>query len=80
MYKNIALRRAQVCEDVRFNPCFNGSMYKNFNIGYEFPDDATVSILVLMDLCIKTYLKQMLQEVKWRFNPCFNGSMYKNKQ
>ena len=37
-----------------FNPCFNGSMYKNWHeIVYE-ADKALVSILVLMDLCIKT--------------------------
>ncbi len=37
-----------------FNPCFNGSMYKNIfrksNVWIHYQ----VSILVLMDLCIKT--------------------------
>ena len=37
-----------------FNPCFNGSMYKNNRgVCYRFPIPC-VSILVLMDLCIKT--------------------------
>ena len=37
-----------------FNPCFNGSMYKNEKITEEAINDLDVSILVLMDLCIKT--------------------------
>ena len=37
-----------------------------------------VSILVLMDLCIKTPWKSALQLYFPGFNPCFNGSMYKN--
>ncbi len=38
-----------------FNPCFNGSMYKNI-IGLYCLEKSfyMVSILVLMDLCIKT--------------------------
>ena len=42
-------------------------------------DTIDVSILVLMDLCIKT--KYRLKQGMSRFlgfNPCFNGSMYKN--
>ncbi len=66
MYKNIALRRAQVCEDVRFNPCFNGSMYKNWAKGMSGYIDTRVSILVLMDLCIKTvYLQELIPKVKY---------------
>ena len=38
-----------------FNPCFNGSMYKNSIYHYGFFIYMCVSILVLMDLCIKTY-------------------------
>jgi len=37
-----------------FNPCFNGSMYKNCSEGAGTTHCRTVSILVLMDLCIKT--------------------------
>jgi len=37
-----------------FNPCFNGSMYKNFKKYRVFSIRVVVSILVLMDLCIKT--------------------------
>ena len=42
-----------------FNPCFNGSMYKNKACFLREPDWILVSILVLMDLCIKTRWKSM---------------------
>ena len=61
-----------------FNPCFNGTMYKNrlFGIcnGWVLP----VSILVLMELCIKTFTAERIEKVRDSFNPCFNGTMYKN--
>jgi len=38
-----------------------------------------VSILVLMDLCIKTLLRGNRINLTRCFNPCFNGSMYKNE-
>ena len=38
-----------------------------------------VSILVLMDLCIKTILIYTAHQYQDCFNPCFNGSMYKNR-
>ncbi len=37
-----------------FNPCFNGTMYKNTKIEGSTKNLKTVSILVLMELCIKT--------------------------
>jgi len=37
-----------------------------------------VSILVLMDLCIKTEEIYVDNVLIISFNPCFNGSMYKN--
>ncbi len=37
-----------------------------------------VSILVLMDLCIKTEIEHLQGQAEKCFNPCFNGSMYKN--
>ena len=37
-----------------------------------------VSILVLMELCIKTIGGYMKSFFVFRFNPCFNGTMYKN--
>jgi len=43
-----------------FNPCFNGSMYKNGIWRYNKHQGFVVSILVLMDLCIKTVLKGLL--------------------
>ena len=53
MYKN-RFGKHQELADIRFNPCFNGSMYKNDNCVKNPTDNAMVSILVLMDLCIKT--------------------------
>ena len=41
-----------------------------------FPD---VSILVLMELCIKTWKAEEEFHRLVGFNPCFNGTMYKNK-
>jgi len=40
--------------EICFNPCFNGSMYKNRPRAKEPDVPNWVSILVLMDLCIKT--------------------------
>ena len=68
----------QDCQDNRFNPCFNGSMYKNSRLASDFTDVPFVSILVLMDLCIKTKFEPTEEVKEWCFNPCFNGSMYKN--
>ena len=61
-----------------FNPCFNGSMYKNPSSVYTHWRVIVVSILVLMDLCIKTTQKYLARNQNKGFNPCFNGSMYKN--
>ena len=61
-----------------FNPCFNGSMYKN-KIKFDWEVKMKkVSILVLMDLCIKTSYFSFITLFEQCFNPCFNGSMYKN--
>ena len=61
-----------------FNPCFNGSMYKNWLRILDWEVRITVSILVLMDLCIKTIVAILNFWESTCFNPCFNGSMYKN--
>jgi len=38
-----------------------------------------VSILVLMELCIKTPIVERRELISAdSFNPCFNGTMYKN--
>ena len=39
---------------IGFNPCFNGTMYKNLEAETCFQLFWLVSILVLMELCIKT--------------------------
>ncbi len=59
MYKNLLSPVPAKRISRRFNPCFNGSMYKNTRYFFLFRPTLLVSILVLMDLCIKTmsYLK-----------------------
>jgi len=54
-------------------------MYKNRWELFSIFCSNRVSILVLMELCIKTLYKirGMFPEAK-SFNPCFNGTMYKN--
>ena len=54
MYKNLGEVMLPNITPMSFNPCFNGSMYKNEKSGYYNVISALVSILVLMDLCIKT--------------------------
>ncbi len=55
MYKNSLKVHLQNNSFLCFNPCFNGSMYKNkFKKLEEVSGNKAVSILVLMDLCIKT--------------------------
>jgi len=63
MYKNTLVDRLDRLASASFNPCFNGSMYKNSRRAdwrYHF---RVVSILVLMDLCIKTSERDITQRV-----------------
>jgi len=53
-------------------------MYKNSLKKPIYHQIDGVSILVLMDLCIKTELREAISSDYQGFNPCFNGSMYKN--
>jgi len=53
-------------------------MYKNPHESPEKAHGKPVSILVLMELCIKTQNKINFMGTKFSFNPCFNGTMYKN--
>jgi len=53
-------------------------MYKNFITIVSSQLSKGVSILVLMELCIKTFFDEFGIKHQWRFNPCFNGTMYKN--
>jgi len=48
----------------RFNPCFNGTMYKNIKKGDKLADAHIVSILVLMELCIKTLFQSFSKSVQ----------------
>ena len=80
MYKNGYAKIVVKAHSAGFNPCFNGSMYKNLSGIYFSSAFLGVSILVLMDLCIKTYpFAPYSEKYRLSFNPCFNGSMYKNK-
>jgi len=56
MYKNNRWGKSDHRYRLRFNPCFNGSMYKNTEGKRAETTEKGVSILVLMDLCIKTLL------------------------
>ena len=78
MYKNMIVFSGYEPLKQCFNPCFNGSMYKNTGHPEAIRNEQGVSILVLMDLCIKTYSFYNLRILFASFNPCFNGSMYKN--
>jgi len=53
-----ALIRLLDIDIASFNPCFNGSMYKNSLAVSVKRCGSGVSILVLMDLCIKTALEK----------------------
>ncbi len=53
-------------------------MYKNPGALKKRPQFLIVSILVLMELCIKTYPRYDFENEAGSFNPCFNGTMYKN--
>ena len=80
MYKNRFVTCWLTPQNESFNPCFNGSMYKNNSSQILERIEIQVSILVLMDLCIKTVLTAVRTAISpTSFNPCFNGSMYKNK-
>ena len=54
-----------------FNPCFNGSMYKNWKERLTFGKTMYVSILVLMDLCIKTACNQYYLVITILFQSLF---------
>ena len=53
-------------------------MYKNLGGSSRLGRDLLVSILVLMELCIKTDEIYSHWAEYRSFNPCFNGTMYKN--
>ena len=57
MYKNSGASLALLTKSTGFNPCFNGTMYKNIPMFRNGIQVLSVSILVLMELCIKTRLQ-----------------------
>ena len=80
MYKNLQACRCRRTHERGFNPCFNGTMYKNPKEAEEKKCQKKVSILVLMELCIKTHQEgRQIGGCTHSFNPCFNGTMYKNR-
>ena len=79
MYKNLSVCLQVLFCYVCFNPCFNGTMYKNWHYNSLGFSNEYVSILVLMELCIKTGSGVIfISPDEECFNPCFNGTMYKN--
>ena len=54
MYKNNIIGKMMCAPNYCFNPCFNGTMYKNMKLNLPKKKGKKVSILVLMELCIKT--------------------------
>ena len=59
MYKNAISIIGENIATFCFNPCFNGTMYKNSVFGLALTLGLVVSILVLMELCIKTGLNSL---------------------
>jgi len=64
----------------RFNPCFNGSMYKNPNIGNRYPMAISFNPCFNGSMYKNKKWQIFSQFLKLSFNPCFNGSMYKNRK
>mgnify|MGYP006936296927 FL=1 len=60
MYKNRIFDMGEIIYKESFNPCFNGTMYKNRNREGKRLRADRVSILVLMELCIKTFPHQAI--------------------
>jgi len=56
---------------MRFNPCFNGTMYKNAEISKVWSAGTEVSILVLMELCIKTRTRLNIVNNLFEFQSLF---------
>ncbi len=55
-------------------------MYKNYTKDLDVAMKLHVSILVLMDLCIKNLILPENSLYSTLFQSCFNGSMYKNNR
>jgi len=71
MYKNFFRVPTIFLSAPCFNPCFNGSMYKNWLLFHLFQFIVLVSILVLMDLCIKTKMNEYEKLQKEMFQSLF---------
>ena len=52
--KTLEKELSRMSGSASFNPCFNGTMYKNPHTRATHSSAVEVSILVLMELCIKT--------------------------
>ena len=66
MYKNRIITGSGISRNSSFNPCFNGSMYKNTFSKTIYFCYGRVSILVLMDLCIKTVAQAEQEPTSYR--------------
>jgi len=71
MYKNEIETALTEMNYYGFNPCFNGSMYKNIHFTFLGHQYRIVSILVLMDLCIKTLAVFILLIFYFKFQSLF---------
>gem|GEM_PF-1725701 len=71
MYKNRNHQRFLAVFILCFNPCFNGSMYKNSILLEGISIGKNVSILVLMDLCIKTSINPLYPNWNCAFQSLF---------
>ena len=71
MYKNTKVINNFEKRLAGFNPCFNGSMYKNEKTQADLNKINSVSILVLMDLCIKTCMLSMYEYIRKEFQSLF---------
>jgi len=71
MYKNGGTLSGAEAQLSCFNPCFIGSMYKNTGKIGIVPRWDGVSILVLLDLCIKTREFRNIPEALPKFQSLF---------
>ena len=67
------------CQKRCFNPCFNGSMYKNsMFLEYKTSEEKGFNPCFNGSMYKNTIAEAEPETKTLSFNPCFNGSMYKN--
>ena len=69
------------CQKRCFNPCFNGSMYKNsMFLEYKTSEEKGFNPCFNGSMYKNTIAEAEPETKTLSFNPCFNGSMYKNQK